>query len=62
MLVLDSNVRGHDNYNFEQSSNHMHIECTFGILVKKWAILWSPISVKFERQVSTFDKCVFSFA
>ena len=55
MLVSDSNVGSYDDYNFEQSSNCMHIEYAFGMLVKKWTILWSPISVKFERRVSLIN-------
>ena len=35
MLVPDSNVSSYDDYNFEQSSNRMCIECAFGMLVKK---------------------------
>ena len=57
MLVPDSNVSSYDDYNFEQSSNRMCIECAFGMLVKKWAISWSPISVKFERQVPLINAC-----
>ena len=34
MLVID----GDDDYNFEQISNRIPIECSFGILVNKWAI------------------------
>ena len=51
ILVLDSNVSSYDDHNFEQSSNRICIECAFGMLVKKWAILQSSISVKFERRV-----------
>ena len=51
MLVPDPNVINYENNNFEQSSNRMHIKCAFGIMVKKWPILWHLINVKFERRV-----------
>ena len=57
MLVPDSNTGNFDDYNFEQSSNRMHIKCAFSMLVKKWAILWRPISVKFERRVPLVNAC-----
>ena len=57
ILVPDSNVGSYDDYNFEQSSNRMHIKCAFGMLVKKWTILWSSISVKFKRWVPLIITC-----
>ena len=55
MLVPDPNVANYDN--FEQSSNRMHIECAFGMLVNKWPILWRKIDVKFERRVPLINAC-----
>ena len=49
MLVPDSNFSVFDNYNFQHSSNRMHIECSFGMLIKKWPILLHPLNVKFNR-------------
>ena len=57
MLVPDPNLGNYDNYNFEQSSNRMHIECAFGMLVNKWPILWRRIDVKFERRVPLINAC-----
>ena len=59
MLVPDPNVANYDNYNFEQSSNRMHIECAFGMLVNKWPILWRKIDVKFERRVPLINACFY---
>ena len=39
-----------DNFDFYQSSNRMAIECAFGILVRRWGVLWRPLSQKFDRR------------
>ena len=57
MLVPDFDTGNFDNYNFEHSSNRMHIECAFGMLVNKWAILWHPLNAKFERRVPLINAC-----
>ena len=57
MLVPDFDVANFDNYNFEHSSNRMHIECAFGMLVNKWAMLWHPLDVKFSRRVPLINAC-----
>ena len=59
MLVPDPNVANYDNYNFEQSSNRMHIECAFGMLVNKWPNLWRKIDAKFERRVPLINACFY---
>ena len=57
MLVPDFDVANFDNYNFEHSSNRMHIECAFGMLVNKWATLWHPLDVKFSRRAPLINAC-----
>ena len=39
VVVPDEDFGTFDNFNFEQSSNWMPIECAFGVLVNKWAML-----------------------
>ena len=39
-----------DDFDFYQSSNRMAIECTFGILVRRWGLLWRPLSMHFSRR------------
>ena len=51
MLVPGSD----EDYNFGQSSNRMPTECSFGMLVNKWAILWHSLNVKFERRVTLIN-------
>ena len=59
MLVPDADVGAFDNYNYQQSSNRMHIECAFSILINKWAILWHPLNVKFKRRVPLINACFY---
>ena len=59
MLVPDSDFGVFDNYNYQQSSNRMHIECAFGMLINKWAILWHPLNVKFKRCVPLINACFY---
>ena len=46
-----------DTGNSEQSSNAMHIECAFGMLVNKWAMLCHQLDVKFSRRVPLINAC-----
>ena len=57
MLLPDPNVGNYDNYNFEQSSNRMHIECAFDMLVNKRPVLWRFIDAKCERRVTLINAC-----
>eukprot|EP00036_Acanthoecidae_sp_10tr_P018186 CAMPEP_0206305338 /NCGR_PEP_ID=MMETSP0106_2-20121207/10211_1 /ASSEMBLY_ACC=CAM_ASM_000206 /TAXON_ID=81532 /ORGANISM="Acanthoeca-like sp., Strain 10tr" /LENGTH=426 /DNA_ID=CAMNT_0053736181 /DNA_START=56 /DNA_END=1336 /DNA_ORIENTATION=+ len=41
---------GWDNYNYVQSSLRMPIECAFGILYRRWGVLWRPLTIAFERR------------
>ena len=38
-----------DSCNFHQSSIRMNIECSFGMLVRRWGILWKPLEMRFNR-------------
>jgi hypothetical protein len=41
------------NFNFYQSSLHMNIKCTFGLLVTRWGVLWSPLQSSMTHNVMT---------
>ena len=43
-MIVPSGEAALDNYDFYQSSNRMAIECAFGILVRRWGLLWRPLS------------------
>ena len=50
MLTPSNNDPELDNYDFYQSSNRMAIECAFGILVRRWGVLWRPLRQEFSRR------------
>ena len=38
-----------DAFNFWQSRLRINIECSFGLLVQRWGILWRPLRMKLNR-------------
>ena len=48
----------HTNFDFVQSSNRMCIECAFGILIRRWGILWRPLEVDFDRRAGLVGCCM----
>ncbi|CAM9100158.1 unnamed protein product, partial [Hapterophycus canaliculatus] len=47
-----------DSFNFYQSQCRMAIEQTFGIMVRRWGILWRPMEVGLERFTLVVDAIV----
>ncbi len=45
-------------FDYFQSSIRMPIECSFGILVRRWGILWRPLEMKFEMRAATVTACM----
>lgn len=45
-------------YDFYQSSNRMAIECAFGILVRRWGVMWRPLAVRFDRRAPLVIACM----
>ena len=50
MVVPSTGSAELDDFDFYQSSNRMAIECAFGILVRRWGVLWRPLSMAFRRR------------
>ena len=50
MITPSNNDPELDDYDFYQSSNRMAIECAFGILIRRWGVLWRPLTQKFESR------------
>ena len=44
MITPSNNDPELDDYDFYQSSNRMAIECAFGILIRRWGVLWRPLT------------------
>jgi len=40
-----------DTYNYIHSSKRMAIECAFGVLVRRWGILWRPLEFSFKDNI-----------
>jgi hypothetical protein len=49
-MVVPAGTKVMEDFDFEQSSNRMPIECAFGILVRRWGLLWRPLSMRFDRR------------
>jgi len=47
-----------DKFDYHQSSNRVAIECAFGMLVKRWSILWKPLTVRFDRRAPLIGACI----
>jgi DDE superfamily endonuclease len=45
----DRKNKDYDNFNFYASQLRIRIEMAFGLMYKKWGILWRPVQVKMER-------------
>ncbi len=39
-----------ERFDFYQSSNRMAIECAFGILIRRWGVLWRKLRQRFDRR------------
>ena len=47
-----------DSFNFHQSSQRITVECAFGILVKRWGILWRSLEVALPNVKRVIGACV----
>lgn len=47
-----------DDFDFEQSSNRMPIECAFGLLIQRFGCLYRPLRVKFVRRAPLISACM----
>ena len=47
-----------DNFNFFQSSTRINIECAFGILVRRWGVLWRRQEGSLQRINSIVMACL----
>ena len=53
---------GYDAYNFYHSQIRINVECSFGILVNRWAILRSPIPLNVSFKKDIISTCVILLA
>ena len=58
MVTPSNNDPAFDAYDFYQSSNRMAIECAFGILIRRWGVLWRPLAQAFNRRAPLIVACM----
>ena len=47
-----------DVYNWQQSSLRMAIECAFGMLVRRWGVMWRPLEMAVDKRPLTVSCCM----
>ena len=52
------NDGAHLDFDYHQSSNRVVIERAFGILIRRWGILWRPLEVQFRRRAPLIKCCM----
>jgi len=57
-MMVPTNKEATTDFDFEQSSNRICIECAFGILVRHWGILWRPLEMKPKRRAPIIGACM----
>ena len=57
-MITPSGQPEHDDFDFHQSSNRIAIERAFGILVRRWPILWRHLQVGFHRCAPLIGCCM----
>ena len=57
-MIIPFGSAAYDDFDFELSSNRIAIECAFGILVRRWGILWRPLEMAFNRRASVISCCM----
>jgi hypothetical protein len=57
-MVVPYGKTQNTDFDFVQSSNRMCIECAFGILIRRWGILWRPLEVDFHRRAGLIGCCM----
>lgn len=57
-LITPTGEKANDNFDFHQSSNRMPIECAFGMLVRRFGILWRSLEMRFDRRAAVVGACM----
>jgi hypothetical protein len=57
-MIVPSGLPEDDDFDYYQSSSRMPIECSFGILVRRWGILWRPLEMRFDRRAAVAGACM----
>ena len=57
-MMVPCNDGVHADFDYHQSSNRVVIERAFGILIRRWGILWRPLEVQFRRRAPLVKCCM----
>jgi hypothetical protein len=57
-MIVPSGAPEDDDFDYYQSSARMPIECAFGILVRRWGVLWRPLEMRFNRRAAVAGACM----
>ena len=57
-MMVPVNDGAHLDFDYHQSSNRVVIERAFGILIRRWGILWRPLEVQFRRRAPLIKCCM----
>ena len=50
--------RTKDHFNYYQSRSRINVECAFGILVRRWGILRTPMNCTLNRNMGIVEACI----
>lgn len=48
----------YDDFNFEQSSLRINVECAFGQLIRGWGFLWCPLEMELRKRSAVVGCCI----
>ena len=57
-MIIPGGTPELDAFDYVQSSSRMPIECAFGMLVRRFGVLWRPINVRFDRRTAMIGCCM----
>lgn len=57
-LITPAGDAASTDFDYHQSSNRVVIERAFGVLVRRWAVLWKPLQVRFDRRAPLVGACI----
>ena len=49
---------GDNDFDFYQSSARMPTECCYGILIRRFGIMWRPLAMRFDKRTAVISACM----
>tara|TARA_B110000046_G_scaffold177123_1_gene203556 strand:+ start:224 stop:1549 length:1326 start_codon:yes stop_codon:yes gene_type:complete len=57
-MITPAGTPSMSDFDYHQSANRVAIECAFGMLVRRWAILWTKLQCRFDRRAPLIGACI----